>query len=87
MLNLVFLALLAALTGAVVGLLAAYWFLTHHVPADAASPAEPADPFVSAEIDQAAAKWATTEGRPEAAGIMADKLHMLYDLARRRRQS
>lgn len=85
MLNLVLLTVLAPLMGAAAGLLAAYWFVTRHNSADAAAH-EPADEFVSAEIDQAAARWAANQGRPEAAGIMADKLHMLYDLARRRRQ-
>jgi len=85
MLNLISLILLASLTGAAAGLSAAYWFLNHHNTPDTAS-IEPPDPFVSAEIDQAAARWAAKEGRPEAAGVMADKLHLLYDLARRRRR-
>jgi hypothetical protein len=86
MLNLIPLILLASLTGAAAGLSVAYWFLTHHHAPDTAY-VEPPDPFVSAEIDQAAARWAAKEGRPEAAGVMADKLHMLYGLARRRRRS
>lgn len=87
MLTLLLLIALGSLVGAVTGLLAARWFLFHHRPADTVAPAEPADPFVAAEIDQAAAKWATDEGRPEAAGLMADKLHLLYALTRRRSQS
>jgi hypothetical protein len=83
MLGLVLLMIVAPLIGAASGLLAAYWFLTHRSPRDTA-PIEPPDPFVSAELDQAAARWAAGKGRPEAAGIMADKLHMLYELARRR---
>ena len=88
MLNLLLLTALASLTGAVAGLLAAHWFLYRHSPGKGVvAPVEPADPFVSAELDQAAARWATGRGRPEAAGIMADKLHLLYDLGRRRRRS
>jgi hypothetical protein len=87
MLTLLLLIVLVPLVGAITGLLAARWFLFHHHPADTVATTEPADPFVSAEIDQAAAKWATDQGRPEAAGIMADKLHLLYALARQRSQS
>lgn len=79
--------LFGSLVGAVTGLLAARWFLFHRSPADPVAPVEPPDPFISAEIDQAATKWATDQGRPEAVGVMADKLHMLYALSRRRRQS
>jgi hypothetical protein len=77
---------LAPLIGAASGLTAAYWFFAHRSSRQIA-PIDPPDPFVSAEIDQAAAQWAAKQERPEAAGVMADKLHMLYDLARRRRQS
>jgi hypothetical protein len=73
----------APLIGAVSGLLAARWFLRRLPGLD---PAEPSDPFISAQIDQAAVKWASEQGRPEAAGLMADKLHLLYALDQRRRQ-
>jgi hypothetical protein len=79
----VLLASLSALVGAVTGLLLARRYLQ----TAARVPAQPPDPFVSAEIDQAAAQWARANGRPEAAGIMADKLHLLHDLGRRRRRS
>lgn len=80
------LILTSAVVGAIAGLLAVRWFLTHDAHSGLFASAEPSDPFISAEIDQAASAWAQTNGRPEAAGIMADKLHMLYALARRRRQ-
>jgi hypothetical protein len=86
MLTILLLIALCSLVGAITGLLVAHWFLFHHNPADLVTPIESADPFISAEIDQAAARWATRKGRPEAAGIMADKLHLLYALTRRRRQ-
>jgi hypothetical protein len=76
----------SALVGAITGLLAAGWCLFHHRQADSARSTEPADPFISAEIDRAAAQWATDQGRPEAASVMADKLHLLYALNRRRGQ-
>jgi hypothetical protein len=85
MLSLVLLAVLAPLIGGVTGLVAARWFLLSHVQS-AVDQEESPDPFVSAEIDQAAAEWASAQGRPEAAGVMADKLHLLYALGRRRRQ-
>jgi hypothetical protein len=87
MLTLIFIVTLSALVGAIIGLLAARWFLFHRRPADPLASVETPDPFIAAEIDQAAAKWATDEGRPEAAGVVADKLHLLYALGRRRRQS
>jgi hypothetical protein len=90
MVNLVLLMLLLATVSALVGVTAGfvvvhYW--VRQVGPDISAPAEPTDPFVSAELDQAAATWATAHGRPEAAGVMADKLHLLYDLGRRRRRS
>jgi hypothetical protein len=47
-------------------------------------PAEPIDAFVAAKLDQAAADWAQSRGRPEAAHIMADKLRLLHRLAQKR---
>ena len=43
------------------------------------------DEFTAAEIDRAATAWATAKGRPEAAGLMADKLTLLWQLNQRRR--
>jgi hypothetical protein len=82
MLSLLLLIVIAPLIGVVSGLLAIRWFLLRRMPGTA--PDEPPDPFVSAEIDQAAAQWAADQGRPEAAGVVADKLHLLYALGRRR---
>jgi hypothetical protein len=86
MLSVLILTVLGPLIGAITGLMAARWFLLRQVPADSQHPAEPPDPFVSAEIDRAAARWAHHQGRPEAAGVMADKLHLLYKLGRRRQR-
>ncbi|MBS1883593.1 MAG: hypothetical protein JSS97_11635 [Actinobacteria bacterium] len=84
--TLILLISLSSLIGAVAGLLAARLFLSYYKPDATASAVEPADPFIAAEIDQAAASWAQAQGRPEAAGLLADKLHLLYALDRRRRQ-
>lgn len=61
-----------------------WWHLRHHI-ADEPTPADSVDPWIEAEIDRAAAAWATAHGRPEAAGLMADKLHLLQRLGTERR--
>jgi Na+/glutamate symporter len=77
-------AAIGALVGVLAGVSLAHWLLTRHRPSEAI-PSEPADPFVSAEIDRAAVEWASANGQPEqAASVMADKLHLLYALARKR---
>jgi hypothetical protein len=82
MFHILLLTLPGGLLGAISGLLAARWLCKRR---GKPAPTEPADPFVSAELDQAAVKWATDTGQPpQAASLMADKLHLLYDLARRR---
>lgn len=86
MLDLLLVIVLGPLLGGAGGLLAAWWFLARHGLNDEAVVVEPPDPFISAELDRAAARWATQQGRPEAAGIMADKLHLLYGLSRRGRR-
>jgi hypothetical protein len=77
------LVLASALLGALAGLLTVRRYLAHQ--SDSLASDEPTDPYVSAQIDRAAAAWATANGRPEAAGLMADKLHMLHRLGQRRR--
>jgi hypothetical protein len=84
MLNLLLQITVGPLIGAISGLVAARWFLASHGLTDSVTVTESPDPFVSAEIDQAATKWASEHGRPEAAGLVADKLHLLYALGRRR---
>lgn len=83
MLQILLLTLPGGLLGTIGGLLAARWWLKRR---HALTPIESADPFVSAELDRAAATWATDTGQPpQAASLMADKLHLLYVLGRRRR--
>ena len=86
MLNLLLLTAPGALLGAITGLLTARWLLSHRKQVNAATPLEPVDPLISAEIDRAAVRYATEKGQPESAGLVADKLHLLYALGRRRRQ-
>jgi predicted exporter len=82
------LLLIAAASGALIGVLAgalATRWLLARLRSSKSSPTEPADPFVSAELDRAAVEWASANNQPDqAATVMADKLHLLYALARRR---
>jgi hypothetical protein len=83
MLSLLLLALIGAIAGACGGSLFLWWQIRrHHLKQ--APPIAPSEDWLAAEIDQAAATWATTHGRPEAAGLMADKLHLLHHLGQRR---
>jgi hypothetical protein len=85
MLSVLLLTVIGSLVGAFAAVLVACWFFFRHLPTSPVH-TEPPDPFTCAEIDQAAARWASDQGRPEAAGVMADKLHLLYALQRRRSQ-
>lgn len=77
-------AAFGSLVGVFAGVSLTRWLLTRHRPSGSVR-SEPADPFMSAEIDRAAVEWATANGQPvQAATVMADKLHLLYALARRR---
>lgn len=50
-----------------------------------ATPTPPAtDEWTAAQLDRAAVAWAEAHGRPETAGLMADKLHLLHYLGSRR---
>lgn len=64
-----------------------WWHLRRQRASDEASPNDPVDPWVEAEIDRAAAAWATEHGRPETAGLMADKLRLLHRLGSERERS
>jgi hypothetical protein len=71
-----------AVVGALAGMVAARRFLSHQLERSTGAPE--IDPFVSAEIDQAAVRYATTQGRPEVAGLVSAKLHLLHRLGMRR---
>ncbi len=44
------------------------------------------DPLEAAEVDQAAVAWSQAHGRPEAAGLLADKLRLAFALKHRPRR-
>jgi hypothetical protein len=80
--------LAATLAGAVAGGVTARWTLRRaQRPKPASSKAPPAiftEPSVDAEIERASVAWANAQGRPEAAGLAADKMHLLHRIARNR---
>ena len=75
---------IAAVTGSLAGAAAA-WFLSHaRRESETSLPDDPPDEWAAAEIDRAAVAWAMNQGRPEAATLMADKLHLLHRLGQQR---
>jgi uncharacterized membrane protein len=84
MLQIALLALLAMLAGAVAGGVTAHWLLRRHPGQVQAQPAAFTDSALSTEIERAAGVWADAQGRPEAAGIVADKLRLLHRLGNRK---
>jgi hypothetical protein len=86
MLHLLLPIIAGGLAGLCTGSLMAHRLLSRRRATVTPIQVEPADPFISAELDQAAARWATDTGQPpQAAPLMADKLHLLYALSRRHR--
>jgi hypothetical protein len=78
------LLLIAALVvGATFGGLAVWWQLRRQQQ-DALPSAPTADPWTAAAIDQAATDWAMQRGMPEAAPLLAGKLHLLHRLGAER---
>lgn len=74
----------AFVVGTVSGGLTAWWLLRKAQPPEKAEPVIPPEHWLASDIDRAATAWATAHGRPEAAGLVADKLHALHHIARRR---
>jgi hypothetical protein len=74
---------LAALAGAVSGGLTARWALRRAERRKGSTPPEP-DAALAADFEQAAVAWSSSIGRPEAAGLFADKLHLIHNLGRRK---
>lgn len=72
----------ATLAGAVSGALTAWLFLRRQRQSQTGPVS--ADPARAAEIDRTVAAWSKAQGRPEATGLMADKLHLLYGIGQRR---
>ena len=76
-------ALLGGLVGGLLGVL-----LTRRDAEDNRSdylPLSAIDPLTSEQIDNAAEVWADANNRPEAAGLVADKLRLAYSLRGRPR--
>jgi hypothetical protein len=85
MLLIVVLIASAVLAGAVSGALAARWLIRRKERRQVQpQPAVFTDPALDAEIGKAAAAWANAQGRPEAAGLAADKMHLIRNIAQRR---
>jgi len=72
------------IAGALAGGIAARWLLARQAGHQQQPESLPPDPQLASHIDQAATAWAQANGRPEASGLMADKLHLLHRLGRRR---
>jgi hypothetical protein len=81
-LNLLVILIPATIVGALGGLLAARRFLSHHL--DKTANLEP-DEWTSAALDREAVRVATAQGRPEIAGLVSAKLHLLHRLGVQRR--
>lgn len=60
------------------------WWHDRQARTETVNTVEPIDPWVEAEIDRAAVNWATAQGRPEAASLVADKLRLLHRLGTER---
>jgi hypothetical protein len=75
-----------AISGAMAACLVAGWTLRRwRRGSRPASPPPVIDPQVLSDIDQAAKAWASSHGQPEtAAGLVADKLRLVYELTQRR---
>lgn len=73
-----------AFAGAVSGALTALWLFRRAqrqaVPEQNTAP----DSVLAAQIDHAAAHWSNSQGHPEAAGLVADKLYLLHRVGQRR---
>jgi len=75
----------STLVGVLIGGLIS-WRLRRHAELvkQAAAADIPPEHWLCTDVEQAAEAWANAQGRPEAAGLAADKMHLLHHLARRR---
>lgn len=74
----------ATAAGALSGGLTAWFVLRKFQSRQNAKPTIPSGQRLTPDIDSAAAAWAMAHGRPEAAGLVADKLRALHHIAHRR---
>lgn len=72
--------LVAVIAGGASGGLIAWWLLSRQEQPTKPQPEaeQRPDPFVDAEIDLAAARWAEQRNQPAAAGLMANRLKLLH---------
>jgi hypothetical protein len=84
--TLVLSVLAGTLAGAVAGGLLTWLALRHFQRPSRPAPAPPVlDPDVLCDIDRAAKAWADSQGQSEsAAGLVVEKLRLLYELSLRR---
>lgn len=86
MLNFILPVLAGAAAGAAAGGLLAWWLLRRRQPST--PPAPPPlviDPAVLNDINDAAKAWAASHGQSDTvAGLVADKLRLVYELTARR---
>jgi hypothetical protein len=68
-----------ALAGAVAG-----WWTGRYSAAESMASSDVLDPDLDAQITEAARQWATRQGQPAAAPLVADKLRLIHALSRRR---
>lgn len=69
--------------GAVSGALTARWFLRRAARRKGSTSHDP-DAALTADFEQAAVAWSNSIGRPEAASLVADKLHLIQRIGRRK---
>jgi hypothetical protein len=69
-----------ALAGGVTG-----WWTGRRSSAQSVASRDVLDPDLDAQITGAARQWATRQGQPAAAPLVADKLRLIRALSRRRR--
>jgi len=79
------LVLVAAITGAVAGGFVAWKFARRESTAELVATEPNADPFIDAEIDQAAVQWAEVNNQPPAAAaLMAARLKALHTIGKKK---
>jgi len=85
MIQLILLIGAAMIAGAIGGTFAARWLIRRNQRRQVQpQPAVFSDPALNTEIDRAAAVWANSHGRPEAASLAADKMHLIHRISQRR---
>lgn len=79
------LVLVAAITGALTGGLTAWKFARRESAAELVATEPQSDPFIDAEIDQAAVQWAEANDQPpQAAALLARRLKILHAISTRK---